>query len=584
MRAPRLLVTLAFLLLSAPPAHSQTCPTCLPLDQVGGAPHRGLALGLYGAGTNLPTASHQALADAAAARVVPRDASGAPSATGLIGLLSIGMSNTNQEFAEFERLEDVRPGRNPRLVVVDGAVGGQSAEIIMNPLASYWTTVASRIAAAGLDPDQVQVVWLKQADGAVPDTSFPAHAETLSAHLHRIVRDLRDRFPRLELCYLSSRIYGGYSGGAARSEPLSMENGFSVRWLIEQQMAGDPLLNADPNAGPVEAPVLLWGPYLWANGTTPRASDGLVWERADLESDGVHPAPSGEAKVAALLQSFLASAPTAAPWRNAATGESSMAIDAEADAWVEDAQPNANHGTDTALAWSNPGARSYVRFPLSAVTGDVFHAKLSLRTPAEQAISRAEGVGVSNTTWDEGTLTALNAPPLDGALLGAIPSASRGTALSLDVTAAVQAALAAGPDAKLSLALRASVGPGGLQQVTSRESGDAPRLVLSLSNPAVSVPPRGHGLGARLTLLAHPFVGVGGLELTLDSPVADAVLEVFDVHGRRVALLHRGALAAGAHRFEWRPREAGSGVHLLRLRDPSSGETLAQRKVVLLAR
>lgn len=584
MRAPRLIVTLALLLMGVASAHSQTCPTCLPLDHVGGAPHRGFALGLYGAGTNLPTASHQVLAQAAAARVLPRDASGAPSADGLIGFLSIGMSNTNQEFAAFERLEDIRAGRNPRLVVVDGAVGGQSADVIMNPLASYWTTVASRIAAAGLDPDQVQVVWLKQADGAVPDTSFPAHAETLSAHLHRVVRDLRDRFPRLELCYLSSRIYGGYSGGAARSEPLSLENGFSVRWLIEQQMAGDPLLNADPNAGPVEAPVLLWGPYLWANGTTPRASDGLVWERADLEGDGVHPSPSGEAKVAALLQSFLAAAPTAASWRDATAGESSLAIDAEADSWVEDAQPGTNHGGDAEITWTNPGARGYLRFPLSAVTGDVFHAKLSLRTPADQTISRAEVVGVSNTTWDEGTITALDAPVLDGALFGAIPSASRGTALSLDVTGAVQAALAAGPDAKLSLALRASVGPGGPQQVTSRESGEAPRLVLSLSNPAVSVPPSRHGRSARLTLLAHPFTGDGGLGLALDSRVTDAALEVFDVHGRRAAVLHRGALAAGAHRFEWRPDGARSGVHLVRLRDVATGETLAQRKVVLLAR
>ncbi len=582
MRPIALALVLAGLLLSPAAGRAQTCSACVPLDDTAGPPHRGHALGLYGPGANTPPAAHQSLAAAAAARVVPRDATGAPSPNGLIGWLAIGMSNTNQEFAAFERLEDVRTGRRARLVVLDGAVGGQSADVIMNPAAGYWTTVASRIAAAGLDPDQVQVAWLKQADGAVPDTSFPAHAETLSAHLHRIVRDLRVRFPNLELCYLSSRIYGGYSGGSQRSEPLSFETGFAMRWLIGRQTAGDPLLNADPDAGPVEAPVLLWGPYLWANGLTPRASDGLTWAPADLEGDGVHPSASGEAKVAALLQGFLASEPTAAPWRDAATGEWSQAVGAEADAWVEDAQPAAQHGADPVLVWSNPGARAYLRFDLSGVTGQVFHAKLSLRTPADAAISRAEVVRVSNTTWDEATITAATAPPLDGAVLGVIPSASRGTALSLDVTAAVQSALAAGPGARLTLALRALTGPGAAQSVMSREAGEGPRLVLGLTSGALSAPPQA-AVGARLSVRAHPVRGDAVVDLALASPLADVALEVFDVHGRLAAVLHRGPLAAGSNAFTWTGRGSATGVHLVRLRDRASGATLAQRKLVRLA-
>jgi hypothetical protein len=38
-----------------------------------------------------------------------------------------------------------------------------------------------------------------------------------------------------------------------------------VRWLIRDQIDGRPDLNPDPGKGPVKAPVLLWGPYLWAD-------------------------------------------------------------------------------------------------------------------------------------------------------------------------------------------------------------------------------------------------------------------------------------------------------------------------------
>jgi hypothetical protein len=51
-----------------------------------------------------------------------------------------------------------------------------------------------------------------------------------------------------------------------------------VRWLIQDQIEGDAALNYDASRGPVKAPLLMWGHYLWADGTTPRQSDGLVWE------------------------------------------------------------------------------------------------------------------------------------------------------------------------------------------------------------------------------------------------------------------------------------------------------------------
>ncbi len=91
------------------------------------------------------------------------------------------------------------------------------------------------------------------------------------------------------------------------------ESGFAVKWLIEDQLKGDPALNYDPAKGPVKAPWLSWGPYLWANGTTKRTG-GLFYEESDFASDGTHPSPKGQRKVADLLLHFFKTDATAKPW------------------------------------------------------------------------------------------------------------------------------------------------------------------------------------------------------------------------------------------------------------------------------
>jgi lysophospholipase L1-like esterase len=59
---------------------------------------------------------------------------------------------------------------------------------------------------------------------------------------------------------------------------------------------------------------LLWGPYFWADGLTPRKSDGLIWERSDLGPDGTHPSDAGRQKVARMLLTFFKSDPLARTW------------------------------------------------------------------------------------------------------------------------------------------------------------------------------------------------------------------------------------------------------------------------------
>jgi hypothetical protein len=159
----------------------------------------------------------------------------------------------------------------------------------------------------------VQAVWIKQAD-AGPSSGFPQYARTLENELAKIVQVLARRFPNLKLTYLSSRTYGGYAKTRLNPEPYAYESGFSVKWLIEKQLKGDPELNYDPAKGRVTAPWLSWGPYLWARGSTKRA-DGFSYEESDFAAaDGTHESPSGQRKVAQLLLDFFKHDATTRPW------------------------------------------------------------------------------------------------------------------------------------------------------------------------------------------------------------------------------------------------------------------------------
>jgi lysophospholipase L1-like esterase len=64
----------------------------------------------------------------------------------------------------------------------------------------------------------------------------------------------------------------------------------------------------------VKSPLLLWGPYLWADGEKGRKIDHLVWKPEDLAGDGTHPSDSGRRKVAGLLLGFMKTDPTAKMW------------------------------------------------------------------------------------------------------------------------------------------------------------------------------------------------------------------------------------------------------------------------------
>jgi len=266
--------------------------------------YKGEPGGLYGDGRNAPPPELAKLAAVASAKVQPLDTDGHPSPTGKIVLLSVGMSNTTQEFSRFKQIADRDPAKSSRVLIIDAAQGGKDSRAWLQDN-NVWKVADHLIAAAGATPNQIQVVWLKQARiNQAGIGEFPLHAKALQSDINAIIHRLHETFPNLKLVFLSSRIYAGYATTPLNPEPYAYESAFAVRWAIEEQMK-----NRKP-----DDPVVLWGPYLWSDGIKGRKLDDLIYSRDNLGPDGTHPSNSGRDKVAQLLLQFFKTDPAARDW------------------------------------------------------------------------------------------------------------------------------------------------------------------------------------------------------------------------------------------------------------------------------
>jgi hypothetical protein len=311
----------------------------VPLNDLGTGTYKGFQGGLYSSGSNALPSAHLAAGIARAKNILPLDANGVARSGGKIVLLSIGMSNTSQEFCGADItvncLSETFMGQaaadasvnKSTLVIVNGAQGGRDALTWITPESQTFDIVRDqRLSRVGVTERQVQVVWLKQADagprGELPATD--ADAYTLENRLGSIVRALKTRYPNLQQVFITSRAYAGYATSTLNPEPYAYESGFAVKWLVQAQI--DQMRTGritDTRAGDLDyntvAPWIAWGPYPWANGMKAR-SDGLQWQQADFMSDGTHPSSSGRAKFGVMLLTFFRTSQLTACWFLAGAG------------------------------------------------------------------------------------------------------------------------------------------------------------------------------------------------------------------------------------------------------------------------
>ena len=290
---------------------SNTGTGLIPLTDLGTGEYEGAQGGLYPGGSNEIPADHLELGMSLQEQVVPRGPDGTPSPDGKIVFISLGVSNTLVQFNGLIEAAATEGGMNPNVLIANTSQTGRALGNWANQNSDQtWNRAIRNIEELGGTPEQVQVAWMM----LPPRTRGPRTLEDAASDLAlmtQVTQTAKERFPNLQLMYVSSRMYGGYIPDAD-SEPNAYNHGFSVKWFIEEQINGSAALNADPQAGAVLAPWMAWGPYLWADGLNPR-SDGLIWECSDFApNDGVHPLPeTGALKVGQLLYDHLIADPTA---------------------------------------------------------------------------------------------------------------------------------------------------------------------------------------------------------------------------------------------------------------------------------
>ncbi|MBX7041728.1 MAG: dockerin type I repeat-containing protein [Ignavibacteria bacterium] len=284
-----------------------------PLSDLGAALFRGYTGGLYPGGSNSRPQIHEEAGVSLAKQIVPLDANGNyDPVSGKIVMLSIGMSNCNQEFGVFMSQVSASSSVNPKLKLVNGAQGGYHINLIIDSNNVYWANVLSLLSNAGVTSKQVQAVWYKNVDASPADTSFPGYSNGLRLKHKIVLNILKKKFANLRQCFIASRIYAGYATTGLSPEPNSYYSGWAVKWVVEDQISGDTSLTYKGSGS--KSPWISWGPYLWADGTAPR-SDGLTWNcPGDYNSDGTHPSVNGRTKVANMLMNFFMNDAATMPW------------------------------------------------------------------------------------------------------------------------------------------------------------------------------------------------------------------------------------------------------------------------------
>jgi hypothetical protein len=276
----------------------------IPLDELKGL-YRGLVGGLYPGEQNEPTGELAQIAKLQSESIQPLGRKGKINLTnGSIGFLTIGQSTTRMCFEEFQKL--IKNEKNPKVKLINAAQDGVILQNWANE-SGPWKKTITQINKAGLNPLQIQVVWIESA------LLYPGqygsglnHIKVNTDLMAKVVEKLKIEFPNLRLIYCSSRYYAGYTKLRTSPEPFAYESAFAIRNLITNQM--DQLqTDVRVKVAKSPAPTVLWGPYYWVNGSTASKIDQMSWNSDDCEPDGVHPSKLGRIKIAKQLAKFFTS-------------------------------------------------------------------------------------------------------------------------------------------------------------------------------------------------------------------------------------------------------------------------------------
>ncbi|MEZ5013679.1 MAG: T9SS type A sorting domain-containing protein [Chitinophagales bacterium] len=295
----------------------------IPINDLGAGYYLGYQGGLYPDGSNDMPNGHAKSGIFFANNIKPLDKNGNVDLdSGKVVFMAFGASTMGNTFNYFKTMVNNTPDiYNPCLALVNGCIGGKGLETMIPPGHHwYWEYLADTLMQANdISAEQVQIGWIKSASKDDTINIFPLQADSIYSKYIRAINELKKNFPNLKILYINSHAYGGYAGDMSDNadiagEPAAYFGGFSVKWVIEDQLNGSSDLKYLGKYA--KSPWLSWGPYYWADGINPRETDGLTWEcdEFDPEGGGFHLSDSGKMKEAQMMIDLLVNSNAASKW------------------------------------------------------------------------------------------------------------------------------------------------------------------------------------------------------------------------------------------------------------------------------
>lgn len=288
----------------------------IPLTDMGRRTYYGYLGGLYPNAASMPSGQYAADLSEFAGDIVPLDTFGNYNTSkGKIGFIAIGASTCA---ITMNRLRDKTVGNpltNPYLAMATATDGGTSVDEIMNAENYvYWDTAFSKLKKNDIDYRQVEVIYF-ETDDSLQTSDFPGRPLLSKDKYAQAMRTFKLKFPNIKLVYLLGRttafIKPKKSGKVTNSEPVPYENGWTCKFVIQDQING--VSGLEYKGASAVAPMVTWGWYEWAYGTDQPRNDGFTWTIDDT-IDGLHANDEGADTLSTNFQNFLLNDPYASIW------------------------------------------------------------------------------------------------------------------------------------------------------------------------------------------------------------------------------------------------------------------------------
>src|SRR6266542_2611525 len=221
----------------------------------------------------------------------------------VIGVATLGGSTISRIADSLLAAVKRDPLKNKFIKTANGGISAKRMDAWADPTATAWADFAAVLKSAGIQPKQLRVVFVMDIQSAGLGT-FEGEVAQNATWMDSSVSNIRAKYPSVQMVFLTSHHYLGYSGLAPIQEPIAFWNAWSVQRVVRRR------------AGTAN-PWTVVGPYVWANGLgsdsvaggVPGRSDGLELACVDFEAvgtnSGVHLSPSGAVKGTNDFMAFL---------------------------------------------------------------------------------------------------------------------------------------------------------------------------------------------------------------------------------------------------------------------------------------